>query len=537
MLLRRKARAPFRSGIYRLNDGRLRLARLLQEAGCHTLGCLHQRIKRYHFVDESVALRRWGVDHARAQHHLHSPALSNELNQPLGSPVARNQAQRRLGQAQTRRIRSYAHMAGHGQLQAAAQCIAVDGRDIRLFGGGNSVKQETVTIGRQSLPLGFVEGGKFGNVCTGYEALFARARQNDDPNVRLPIQPFHRVMKRLNHLFIQSVQGLLAVNRKGGDAILNRQMQVRKFHRCKLGCFLKDIDHPPLPAMNLKRWIQDKIGIGENRDKLALLEKRIAALATLEQWALPEVLPIPQPLVERAWSDTLSTLDLPEAWGTSPKAIHRSDPMFRYPFQVHGGDAVKVLAEYYGTGAEAAWHLQTIAPKVERILDFGGGYGRVGRFLSAAFPSAKRLVSDPKPSAVDFQIKHFGSLSDDQQPVDLIFAGSVFTHLPEVEFRHTLGLLLGRLTRTGTLVLTLHEFQSQRFAFHPYTEESALRELEDVLSEDVYGSVYCSESFWREALSAVDGSWTYNILPERFGGTQAYLVVKAGQEAQAAPSR
>ncbi|MGB1024851.1 MAG: MBL fold metallo-hydrolase, partial [Paracoccaceae bacterium] len=88
-------------------------------------------------------------------------------------------------------------------------------------------------------------------------------------------------------------------------------------------------------APYIQEKLGGKIGIGENRDKLALLEKRIAALATLEQWALPEVLPIPQPLVERAWSDTLSTLDLPEVWGASPKAIHRSDPMFRYPFQVH----------------------------------------------------------------------------------------------------------------------------------------------------------------------------------------------------------
>jgi hypothetical protein len=40
--------------------------------------------------------------------------------------------------------------------------------------------------------------------------------------------------------------------------------------------------------------------------------------------------------------------------------------------------------------------------------------------------------------------------------------------------------------------------------------------------------VYCSESFWRDTLSSVDGSWTYTLLPERFGGTQAYLVVKAG---------
>ena len=281
--------------------------------------------------------------------------------------------------------------------------------------------------------------------------------------------------------------------------------------------------------MNLKRWIQDKVGIGENRDKLALLEKRIAALATLEQWALPEVLPIPPALVEQTRLETAEILALPETWSASPSAIHRSDPMFRYPFQVHGGDALTVLREYFATGAEAALRLQSLAPKAERILDFGGGYGRVGRYLSAAFPNAKRLVSDAKPSAVDFQIKHFGALSDDQQPVDLIFAGSVFTHLSEADFHSTLNSLLSRLTQSGLLVLTLHEFQSQRFTFHPYTEESALRELEDVLSQDAYGSVYCSEAFWNDALKKASmEAWSYDLLPERFGGTQLYVVVKRG---------
>ena len=85
----------------------------------------------------------------------------------------------------------------------------------------------------------------------------------------------------------------------------------------------------------LKRWFQDKIGIGENRDKLALLEKRLAALATLEQWALPEVLPIPSEAVNEAWSATMDTLGLSEPWNACSRAIHRSDPMFRYPFQVH----------------------------------------------------------------------------------------------------------------------------------------------------------------------------------------------------------
>ena len=276
----------------------------------------------------------------------------------------------------------------------------------------------------------------------------------------------------------------------------------------------------------LKRWFQDKIGIGENRDKLALLEKRLAALATLEQWALPEVLPIPSEAMNEAWSATMDTLGLSEPWNACSRAIHRSDPMFRYPFQVHGGDTLTVLSEYFHTGAEAVLRVQSLAPKADRILDFGGGYGRVGRFLTAGFPHSKRLISDPKASAVAFQITHFGALADDQQPVDLIFAGSVFTHLPEADFRSTLNTLLGRLSRGGALILTLHEFQTNRFVYHPYTEESALRELEDVLSEDAYGSVYCSESFWRESLQASEGSWSYEILPERFGGTQLYVVVK-----------
>ncbi len=278
--------------------------------------------------------------------------------------------------------------------------------------------------------------------------------------------------------------------------------------------------------MNIKRWLQDKVGIGENRDQLALLEKRLTALATLEQWALPEVLPIPAALMDAAWRAVHAGAGTPESWHTSQNAIHRSDPMFRYPFQVHGGNAALVLEEYYRTGVEAAQCLAHHAPSSARILDFGGGYGRVGRFLSAAFPDAKRFVSDTKTSAVHFQITQFGALVDDQQPMDLIFAGSVFTHLKEGEFVPTLHSLLDRLTRGGVLILTLHPFGSERFTIHPFTEESALRELEDVLNPESYGSVYCSETYWQEALSAVGGSLTYDVLPERFGGTQVYLGVE-----------
>lgn len=277
----------------------------------------------------------------------------------------------------------------------------------------------------------------------------------------------------------------------------------------------------------LKRWLQDKIGIGENRDKLVLLEKRIAALATLAQWGLPEVLPIPKNIMASAWEEMIRTRG-PE-WAQVPQGIHRSDPMFRYPFQVHGGDTLSVLHEYYQTGIAAAQTLQSISSGPQRILDFGGGYGRVGRFLGAAYPEATRMVSDPKPSAVAFQIKHFGALADDQQSVDLIFAGSVFTHLAKETFISTLHALLGRLSRQGKLLLTLHAFDSADFVFHPYTEESALKELEDVLSENAYGSVYCSEAFFTHSLESdpnTANTWRYEVLQNNlFGGTQLYVAV------------
>ena len=87
----------------------------------------------------------------------------------------------------------------------------------------------------------------------------------------------------------------------------------------------------------LKRWFQDKIGIGENRDKLALLEKRLAALATLEQWALPEVLPIPSEAMNEAWSAAMDTLGLSEPWNACSRAIHRSDPCSAIPFKFMEG--------------------------------------------------------------------------------------------------------------------------------------------------------------------------------------------------------
>ena len=72
----------------------------------------------------------------------------------------------------------------------------------------------------------------------------------------------------------------------------------------------------------LQKWVQDKSGIGENRDALALLRLRVDALAALQQQHLPELLTLP-------W--------LPPGLDGVSTAIHRADAMLRLPLSASGG--------------------------------------------------------------------------------------------------------------------------------------------------------------------------------------------------------
>jgi hypothetical protein len=263
----------------------------------------------------------------------------------------------------------------------------------------------------------------------------------------------------------------------------------------------------------IQRWLQNKIGIGENRDQILILEKKIASLSLLQEWSMDKIIPIPTGLLEA------TKAALPEKYKSVNCNIHCSDPMFRYPLQVHGSQPLKVLKEYFLTGLEAAEFIYNQNPKAQRILDFGGGYGRVSRFLHIFFPNAQ----------IQFQIENFGSTIDDHNPVDIIFAGSVFTHLPKTLFERTLHQLMDAIEKGNTLILTLHQFIEEEFLFYPHTEESAMQELEDSLDESQYGSVYCSKEFFEYCLYSHQNGNSFKYSTDysaRFGGTQQYLIIK-----------
>lgn len=100
------------------------------------------------------------------------------------------------------------------------------------------------------------------------------------------------------------------------------------------------------------------------------------------------------------------------------------------------------------------------------ILDFPCGHGRVLRTLRAAFPEASLTACDIDRDGVDFCAETFGAegvySNDDlsairlREDFDLIWVGSLFTHLPAERWPLFLEFLQQRLGLGGLLVFTVH---------------------------------------------------------------------------------
>ena len=66
---------------------------------------------------------------------------------------------------------------------------------------------------------------------------------------------------------------------------------------------------------------------------------------------------------------------------------------------------------------------------VQSILDFGSGYGRVTRWMRAAFPSASIAVTDLDQDGMALCSEHLEAIAERhpfERMYDLIFLGSVF---------------------------------------------------------------------------------------------------------------
>lgn len=127
------------------------------------------------------------------------------------------------------------------------------------------------------------------------------------------------------------------------------------------------------------------------------------------------------------------------------------------------------LAHYKEVGADAArlivQSLINAGKSIpDRILDFPSGSGRVTRHLRAMFPHATLGACDLYQDHIDFCATHF-----DAQPLlsnenldelnlgqwDVIFCGSLLTHLPSHLFDAALRFMQRSLSETGIAIVTI----------------------------------------------------------------------------------
>jgi SAM-dependent methyltransferase len=105
-------------------------------------------------------------------------------------------------------------------------------------------------------------------------------------------------------------------------------------------------------------------------------------------------------------------------------------------------------------------------PEPRTILDLPCGFGRVTRVLRARYPGAAITVCDIDRAAVDFAAATFGARGaystpdfrdlQFEGPFDLIWVGSLLTHLPEHRTRQFLDFATRHMGPNSRLVVTSH---------------------------------------------------------------------------------
>ncbi len=166
--------------------------------------------------------------------------------------------------------------------------------------------------------------------------------------------------------------------------------------------------------------------------------------------------------LEAGFAEGRQWFSKPDPWLGVNRSIAKDDEMFS------GNES-----HYFDVGESALHAIETAffaarrqKATIKRILDLPCGHGRVMRFLRRAFPDAQLTACDLNQSGVEFCAATFGALpvvsreTIDEIPLsgefDLIWCGSLLTHLPEEKCASFLRLFLRLLGHGGVLVFTMH---------------------------------------------------------------------------------
>ncbi|MGK7867596.1 class I SAM-dependent methyltransferase [Falsiroseomonas sp. E2-1-a20] len=192
-------------------------------------------------------------------------------------------------------------------------------------------------------------------------------------------------------------------------------------------------------------------------------------------------------------------------------------------------------AHYLSVGLSAISILELALGEAEprKILDLPCGFGRVTRVLRARFPNASITACDLDREGVDFctaqfqadaavSVKDFSQLQLGEQH-DLIWVGSLITHLPPLQTRMFLAAMRRHMTGDARLVVSSHgpsiiprlraqgygldtetatalidEFENTGFGYRDY--RTGGKEYGVALTNEHYGISLTNEAWFRRNL-------------------------------------
>ena len=188
------------------------------DLGCQLPGRVQRVARADDAVDEAHLAGLLGAYAAAGEDQLLGERGPDEAWQALGATHAWEDPERDLGKTEGRVLGGNAHVAGKRHLAAPAEREAVDGSDRR---GGAPIEEghRSVPDLREALGLDRVHGAHGPYVGPRDKRPLPSAR-DDDGARRLDLQLEQRLPDLLDHLLVQGVQLLLAVDGHDGDAVL-----------------------------------------------------------------------------------------------------------------------------------------------------------------------------------------------------------------------------------------------------------------------------------------------------------------------------
>lgn len=283
---------------------------------------------------------------------------------------------------------------------------------------------------------------------------------------------------------------------------------------------------------SVKKRIKAALGIGL-KHRIQDQEAQIAAMGALKNAFLPTAL-------DKSVLDEKLSPDIEKKLDGVPHLIHKNDIMFLGDLKNAGN--VKVAMEiYFNLGYETTKKLadlvrQSRSNPLEKVLDFGAGYGRLSRYFKKFFGAEEYYASDIKEEAVLFTSELCGfkpvyhtSVPESfrvEERFDVIFAGSVFTHLPAGIMTQWLKVLAQHLTDDGVLLFSTRPEADLRnlsgskdFLFFPVNEDEDFKSTPNSIKDTArYGTTFFSNAYLKKEMDAL--GLDHVIHHRMYGGVQ-----------------